>query len=194
MKKISVLIITFILLCSVIAGCGSSPKSNETEKANTSTSEEMVNDNKSSETDPKAEVSILDDKIASINFDELNKITEDQFKKSETYPLIQDIAFFVKDNDTIVMSAIVGDSISKENLLSLADSMIRSYGSNAELYFDSNLKGPDKDYYGELFDKYNIFIIITPASNPKEKTYIYKSIPAGAHTKVKIVPTDDFPN
>lgn len=184
MKKLLIILLSVIAIFT-FAGCGSDNSSSSSSETSSSSS--------SSSSIAQDKKQIAEDKMASIDFDKLNKTTEDQFKNSKTYDMVKDISFEIKNEGgkkTVVMAAIVSDDISRETLLSLADSMIRSYGSNASMGTD--LTPPSKDYYGEIFDAYDIFIVIVPASDPKHKDYVYEAIPAGAHTNIKIEPTDDF--
>lgn len=170
LQKISCILILLIgLFC--IGGCGSSPKSDEK-----NTSSQVA-------------------QHTNVDFNKIDEMARKDFLNSETYPLVQDISFSMVDRNgrkVIALSAIVGDSISKENLLSLADSMLRSYGSWASLLYEDTFSAPSKDSYGSVFDDYDAWVIIVPASDPKHKVYISTPIPAGMQTKKTIEPENDF--
>lgn len=179
-KKISYFFVAFISIL-IVSGCGSTPSNNTTITKNPTTSSQ----NK--------------ENLPTINFDKLNELTKNNFTNSKTYPLIQDTDFSLLDNKgslngkIIVLTAIVGDSINKNNLLSLADSMLRSYGSNASFMY-SNLSAPSQESYGGIFDLYDARLIIVPASSPKSKSFIDVYIPAGMQTKKAITLGKDFKN
>ena len=135
----------------------------------------------------------VEEKLKKVDFDYINNDAAEYFKNSNTYNMVQDASFSIQERNgkkIVLMSAIVGDSISEQKLLSLADSMIRLYGSDVS--FGTDLKGPERDFFCKQLAAYDIFIVISPASDPQNKTYLMKSIPAGAHTKIKLEPDEDF--
>lgn len=191
MKKLLAILIICVLSFGIL-GCGGDEqqKENSTEKTQT----EQKQDTSSAKAEEvKQYKRDVEDKLKKVDFDYINNDAAEYFKNSDTYNMVQDVSFSIQEKNgkkIVLMSAIVGDSISEQKLLSLADSMIRIYGSDAS--FGTDLKGPEKDYYGEIFDAYDIFIVISPASDPQNKTYLMKSIPAGAHTKIQLKPDNDF--
>lgn len=152
----------------------------------------MVGCGSSTQDDSKQDTSIQQEN--GIDFDRLNAAVKKDFVNSKTYPLVRDTDFSLMRKDgkkVIVLTAIVGDSINKQNLLSLADSMLRSYGFHSS-GMDDSLSSPTKTSYGVIFDKYDALIIISPVSDTKGKYYIYTSIPAGTQTGTHISTTSDF--
>lgn len=180
MKKFLLLLCIFIMSLSIL-GCGNELPQ-ETKQTNSS---EVSKIDKHKEK--------VEEEVKKIDFDYINKDAINYFKNSQTYPMVKDASFSVEEKNgkkIILMSTIVDDNIDERTLLSLADSMIRYYGTSTSLGTDLN--GPTRDNYGEFFDLYDAFIVISPASDPKNKTYLMKSIPAGAHKNIKLTPNEDF--
>lgn len=139
------------------------------------------------------------EKVKNIDFDKLDKETAADFLKDSKFnQIIKDISFFKHkrtddEKESIYLAAIVDDNINKQNLLDLCDYMLKNYGEHVHKNYPS-LAGPSQGYYGEIFDIYDAYIVISPESDPKNKTYISTYIPAEMHTKRTISPDKDFYN
>ena len=118
----------------------------------------------------------LDDCVKEVksDFQEAQEIMQHLVKAFEIMVDEDGIAFFI-----------VVDSTDKSVAVTIADFAIRSFGFHA-----SELCGysrPTKDYYGSVFDEYEIYIVVAPFSDYKdiESSLVEQYISPCRHTPVK---------
>lgn len=76
------------------------------------------------------------------------------------------------------------DATSDEVALDFAEIMLRRFGLICTMQ-DSSLKNASKDYYGGIYDSYDVFIGIAPLTkvSDADQWYVCHYITAGMHTK-----------
>lgn len=119
------------------------------------------------------------------------KIIEDtktDLTNPEYYSFVNDIDIQVnEDEKKITFSVIVGDSTEPNVALDFADTIIRRFNLSAFSY-DSNIKLGTKEYYGSLYDDYDILIGVAPLSevDDTKKWFVFDGISKGMHTKTPL--------
>lgn len=122
------------------------------------------------------------------DWDKCMQYTKDEFLNNEFYTYIKDIAISVDRVDKIItFNAVVADSTSPEVALDLADSLIRHLNLSAQLQ-NGNIKSASKDYYGSIYDEFDIVINVSSESNIRNssKWFIRDGVMRGMHTKQPI--------
>lgn len=148
-----------------------------------------------------ADISYTDYSIAfateqtSTNLDSFNidfdKCADDTIKANTDpnfFDYVKDVYISTdKEDKKITFTVVVGDSTSNDIALEYADTLIRQFNLYAS-FQDSTLTIGSKDYYGKLYDFYNVQIAVAPLSkvDDPDNWIINQYISAGTHTKIKI--------
>ncbi|MGG1330710.1 hypothetical protein ABE222_29195 [Bacillus tropicus] len=147
MKKY-LLIATSLLLSIGLVACGSEePKE---EKKDTAQATEQKEEKKESLVEKYKKVGEEKKEKASAFpvSEEAKNMTLEQIK---TNPNVSDAHIEVKDTK-IVMAVVVSHAVTKEAAKEIGDNFVRNLGSFA------GGKAPEKEYYGEIFDNYDVQI------------------------------------
>lgn len=180
-----IVVIVFVRVMAFIQG--DKPKS-EQNVPNQNVQEQKQEQPKETKKNAKSERALLEEKVDKTDFD---KVIEEEYKElrnEENFPYLQDVYIGVKkDKKEIIFSAIVDYSTSNDTALELADTMIRRFSALAQMN-NGELKGPGHEYYGEVFDVYNISMIVgAPDSvDNKDSVYINQYIVTGRFKKIKL--------
>ncbi len=106
----------------------------------------------------------------------------------EFYPYAKDVGVVVDDDQNrIAISIVVSDDTSPETALDYADTVVRQYNLMASTQ-DSNIASGSKDYYGGLYDQYDVLIGVAPQSKTgyKDAWFVSDAILSGAHNKIRL--------
>lgn len=106
----------------------------------------------------------------------------------EFFPYANDVYVAVdEEKKQITFSAVVGDATDPSVALDYADTIVRQYNLMANMQ-DSNIALGSKDYYGGLYDKYDILVGIAPQSkvDDSDQWFVYDASIAGAHKEFKL--------
>lgn len=164
MKKLSVLLLGALLL----AGCGAEETSQPKEEKT------KVEDQTKKEEKPKKE----EKKEKDI------KISDDAINHAKDviggYEQVKDSLVEVK-GDKVTMVIVVGAATNEETAKSLADNFVRALASGVNMYGDVELKSPDKDSLGELWEHFDLQIGV--GSGPDN--FIAQGAKASTATKIK---------
>lgn len=130
---------------------------------------------------PEPEPEIENEK--SIDWDICINETMEELTDPEFFSYVIDVYIEVKESQ-ITFSAVLDDSTSPDVALNFADIIIRRFGANARIQ-DSSLADPKKNYYGGLYDIYDIVIGVAAKSfsDDPDKWFVYEFISKGSHTK-----------
>lgn len=131
MKKILIIALVLINLISLSA-CSENDKGTSKE----ATSKEQVNNKK---------IQVSEDVI---------KLTKETMKQNTN---IKDIDISIKD-DTVTVTVIVSAALDKEKAKDAGEGVARNLASNVASY--NKVKGPEKDYLGEIYDQYKLWVIV----------------------------------
>lgn len=124
--------------------------------------------------------------VRALDFESVAQQTAESVTNPENYPLAEDVSITLEEN-TIRIAAAVSDLMEKSAALDYADTLVRQLNLYASIA-DSAIKPASKDYYGGLYDTYDLAIAIAPLSqvdNP-DNWYIHDFVSAGMHTKQPI--------
>ncbi|KXZ40050.1 hypothetical protein SAMN05661008_01490 [Alkalithermobacter thermoalcaliphilus JW-YL-7 = DSM 7308] len=124
--------------------------------------------------------------IPKLIFDEAVESTINELKE---YEYVKDVHIQVSEEESkIVLTAVLSDSTNEKTAKEFADTLIRRFGWWVNFYNDVLEKGPNKDYYGELYDYYDINIGISSLSkvNDIKSWYVNKFILKGSHKQIDI--------
>lgn len=124
--------------------------------------------------------------VRALDFESIAQQTIRSVTNSENYPLVEDVSITLEEN-TIHITAAVSDLMKKSDALDCADTLVRQLNLYASIA-DSTIKAASKDYYGGLYDVYDLAIAIAPLSqvNNPANWYIYDFVSSGMHTKQPI--------
>lgn len=133
------------------------------------------NDNISS----KTPVNVITD-FQPIIDDTITECTEVKY-----FGYVRDILITVDDEKKeIAFTVAVDSSTDSTVVLEFADTIVRRFGAITQIY-NSSYKGPGLDYYGEVFDEYDIYVGISSIENLKnmDNWFISDYVMKGNHTK-----------
>jgi uncharacterized Zn finger protein (UPF0148 family) len=145
MKRLGVLLLGALLL---LTACGSEETAQPKEETSKEEKVEEQSKEKKEEktkTEVKKDVKISDD---AINF--AKDVIGD-------YDQVSDSLIEVNGNK-ITMVIVVGAATNEETAKSLADSFVRALATGVNMYGDVELKAPDKDSLGELWEHFDLQI------------------------------------
>ncbi|AXK19116.1 hypothetical protein [Bacillus sp. COPE52] len=155
MKKL--LLFMTIILSLGLAACGSKDVEVKQETKEPSELEQIkkqMNDHR--EEIPKEETKKEVKQETFVISDEAKKMAIEQVTSN---PLVKDAHIEVKGKE-VTMSVIVNDAVTKESAKQIGDNFVRNLGGFA------GGKGPEKNYYGEVFDNYDLRGVVgTSADN-----------------------------
>lgn len=127
-------------------------------------------------------------KAGGIDWGALAEMTSLEFTNRQLFPYVKDTFYEVNQGKKQVsVTAIVRNGTDASTVLDFADTLIRRFAANS-LLFDSTLRSPGADNYGELFDTYSIMIGISDENSVDNQGswYVFQNIPAGVHTKIPL--------
>lgn len=112
------------------------------------------------------------------------KISEDAINHAKDviggYEQVKDSLVEVK-GDKVTMVIVVGAATNEETVKSLADNFVRALASGASIYGETELKAPDKDSLGELWEHFDLQIGV--GSGPDN--FIAQGAKASTASKIK---------
>ena len=123
-----------------------------------------------------------------MNFKKAGEELKNDILNSESYNYVRDLSVQVNlEKKELLFTAAVDDVINEETALELADILIRRFQLFVIMNNNIELKGPEKYYYGELYDDFDIKVGVSRLSNINEmdKWLLYDVIFRGMHSKVK---------
>lgn len=126
--------------------------------------------------------------VYNVDWDQCLDDLKESVLNQEFFPFAKDVYVTVdEDKKKITFSAVVGDSTDPEVALDYADTIVRQYNLMANMQ-DNNIKLGSKDYYGGLYDEYDILVGIAPQSktDDTEQWFVFDASIAGAHQKFKL--------
>ncbi len=106
----------------------------------------------------------------------------------EHFDFVKDLYIEVKEEEKeIIFTAALADATAPEIALDYVDTLLRQFNLFASIQ-DSDVALGSKDYYGALYDQYDVRIGIAPlsATNDTSKWFVFDHLKAGMHTKHKI--------
>lgn len=135
-----------------------------------------------------------EDPVLSLDFDAIVDQTLQSITDPQYFPLVKDVSI-TKDENTIYFYAVVSDLMNPSDALSYADTMVRQLNMFAN-FSNQEIAMSDTDYYGGLYDYYNIMIGVSPLSkvNDSDKWFVHDYVGARLHTKQPIELEDAFLN
>jgi len=111
---------------------------------------------------------------------------QEELTNPDFFPYVIDCAVKVDNaNLLITFTAALMDSTNAETAAEFADTMIRRYQSCVSL-LGGSFESATKDYYGGLYDEYNISIGVAPISyiDDVNKWWVHMDIPKGSHYQI----------
>lgn len=189
MTKIVILVIAVLF---VFSGCSSSSSKDNKNQTSTETTKETESTESTTETETTTQESTIEETTAEaftkVDWDTCIQTTKDQFLNNEFYQFVQSIDIEV-NNDTkvIIFNSVVDDGTEPEVAYELADSIVRYFNLAAQ-FQDGSVKGSSKDYYGGLYDVYNVGIDVMAEGdidNP-DKWFVRGFISRGWHKSTPI--------
>lgn len=121
----------------------------------------------------------------SVNWEICNKIFKEELINKNVFPYVNDVYAKVDESSKqITLTAVVSDSTSPEVALDFADTMIRRFNSIAQMQ-DSKIKSAGNEYYGGIYDDYNLLIGVAPVSKMSDTKhwFVYDAISKGMHAR-----------
>lgn len=133
--------------------------------------------------EPSAEEKIATDPANAEGFKLAAEMWTAELKNKANFPLVCDASIRKNDENKRISIAIETVASMKPELsLQLADAAIRRYGSLTAMAVEG-LKDPGKDYYGGIFDAYDVLIIVYPQGTRGNDPFVQDAIIKGMHTK-----------
>lgn len=182
--------VAIILAISAIGSIiGSGSKDKETPKTSDPPASDSIQQSQPRQ-DPSSEPdSGKESELAyNVDWDKCLDDLKESVLNQEFFPYAKDVYVAVdEEKKQITFSAVVGDATDPSVALDYADTIVRQYNLMANMQ-DSNIVLGSKDYYGGLYDKYDILVGIAPQSkvDDSDQWFVYDASIAGAHKKFKL--------
>lgn len=124
--------------------------------------------------------------VRALDFDALTHQVVAEITNTTNYPMAKDAAIYLAD-DKLLLVLVVDDLTDDQTALDYADSFIRLFSLYANVT-DDTIKPAGADYYGSLYDVYDLEIAVAPLSQSdnQDNWYIHDFVSAGMHTKQPI--------
>ncbi len=124
--------------------------------------------------------------VRALDFDALTHQVVAEITNTINYPMAKDAAVYLAD-DKLRLVLVVDDLTNNQTALDYADSFIRLFSLYANIA-DDTIKPAVADYYGSLYDVYDLEIAVAPLSQSdnRDDWYIHDFVSAGMHTKQPI--------
>lgn len=123
-----------------------------------------------------------------VDWDKCLEDLKESVLDQEFFPFAKDIYVVVdEEKEQITFSVVVGDATDPEVALDYADTVIRRYNLMANMQ-DSSIALGGKDYYGGLYDQYDVLIGVAPQSktNDTDEWFVFDAVISGAHNEIKL--------
>ena len=114
--------------------------------------------------------------------------TKEGLTNPEFFSYVKEIGIFIdKEDKQITFTASLDDVTDPAAALDFADTLMWRFNLSTHTQ-DSTIKTAEKDYYGGIYDTYNIMIGISSYSKTDDykEWFVYDSIAVGIHTKIKL--------
>lgn len=170
----------------IMAACGGSQKKDDTLEDSLKTEDKNTVNHQSKESDLSKEQSTGD--IYDVDWDKCLDDLKESVLDSEFFPYAKDVYASVDEGKKqIIFTSIIDDSTEPSVALDYADTIIRQYNLIANMQ-DNSISLGGKDYYGGLYDQYNIMIGIAPLSKTEnhEDWFIFDTVIAGTHKTIDL--------
>lgn len=177
--------ITFISIFAIcISGCGVSQGVSQKES---SSADEPISSNSVSSVSESSLESSSNSSLFTVDWERCISDTKDSIT-GDSFNYVKDVSIEVKeDKKQIVFSAVLDDATDPQLALDYADTMIRQFNLFASTQDDSISLG-NKDFYGGLYNEYQIMLGIAPLSKIENQSewFVFDVIGAKAHTSHEI--------
>lgn len=198
-KPSAIGIIVCFLLFSISIALSTSPDAepessslskveNSQSEVQSSKLESSSNQTQNETIESKNETSYKETTLYNVDWDKCTEDLKESVLNQEFFPYARDVYVAIDEQKKeIIFSAVVDDSTDPEVALDYADSLVRQYNLMANMQ-DSNIQLASKDYYGGLYDQYDVLIGVAPMSKTdnQDEWFVFHAIIAGAHDKNKI--------
>ena len=124
--------------------------------------------------------------VRALDCDALTHQVVAEITNTTNFPMAKDAAVYLK-NDKLLLVLVVDDLTDEQTALDYADSFVRLFSLYANVA-DDTIKPAGTDYYGSLYDVYDLEIAVAPLSQSdnQDNWYIHDFVSAGMHTKQPI--------
>lgn len=189
--------IMFMLVSAMLCACGVSKKPEKSSSAviESSKSEQSISTDSNAESvssdDNSNDNSNPTDQNASapvVDFDAAISDVKTELTNPDFFDYVSEIAIVVKEEEkTINLLATVKDGTDDATALDFADTLVRRFSASCSLYGE-DLKQPEFESYGGIFDYYNFYVGISSVSNIKNQDawYVFNYVDAGSFHKFKL--------
>lgn len=178
MKKMLIILTTMLLINGTFCGCSKDNPTDTTDEISTvgdsQASPQIMVDANPSEDDAKWDSVI--NKVYELGLD------------STTYPCSQELYIMARENQKLIdFTVVIKDGTSDEDGLAYTVDLVKLFNDTAKDLLDNSIVESSQDYYGSLFDEYNINLTVSTEENAmyESKWLVCQSIPAGTNEAVK---------